>query len=126
MAHSLYLSGILGTYNADNEDYLYRKVSSQEGNGKYMTYMVRIKKGPLSEKVQNVPSGSVIGLYGCKLGEPYVTKPFVPKGQTDPIRVSYNHIVSIEDIICPDMQSQSAKIQNFSVAQAEDAERMLG
>lgn len=126
MAHSLYLSGILGTYNADNEDYLYRKVSSQEGNGKYMTYMVRIKKGPLSEKVQNVPSGSVIGLYGCRLGEPYVTKPFVPKGQTEPIRVSYNHIVSIEDIICPDMQSQSAKIQNFSVAQAEDAERMLG
>ena len=126
MAHSLYLSGILGTYNADNEDYLYRKVSSQEGNGKYMTYMVRIKKGPLSEKVQNVPSGSVIGLYGCRLGEPYVTKPFVPKGQTEPIRVSYNHIVSIEDIICPDMQSQSAKVQNFSVAQAEDAERMLG
>ena len=125
MAHSLYLSGILGTYNADNEDYLYRKVSSQEGNGKYMTYMVRIKKGPLSEKIQNVASGSVIGLYGCKLGEPYVTKPFVPKGQTEAIRVSYNHIVSIEDIICPDMQSQSAKVQSFSVAQAEDAERML-
>lgn len=125
MAHSLYLSGILGTYNADNEDYLYRKVSSQEGNGKYMTYMVRIKKGPLSEKIQNVASGSVIGLYGCKLGEPYVTKPFVPKGQTEAIRVSYNHIVSIEDIICPDMQSQSAKVQSFNTAQAEDAERML-
>jgi sporulation protein YlmC with PRC-barrel domain len=126
MSHSLYVSGILGTYNTDNEDYLYRKVSSQEGSGKYMTYMVRIKKGPLSEKIQNVASGSVIGLYGCKLGEPYVTKPFVPKGQTEAIRVSYNHIVSIEDIICPDMQSQSAKVQNFSAAQAEDAERMLG
>jgi hypothetical protein len=126
MAHSLYLSGILGTYNIDNEDFLYRKVSSQESNGKYMTYMVKIKKGPLSEKIQSVPSGSVIGLYGCKLGEPYLTKAFIPKGQTEPIRVSYNHIVSIEDIICPDMQSQSAKVQNFSAAQAEDAERMLG
>lgn len=125
MAHSLYVSGILGTYNIDNEDYLYRKVSSHESAGKYMTYMVRIKKGPLSEKIQNVPSGSVIGLYGCKLGEPYMTKPFVPKGQTEAIRVSYNHIVSIEDIICPDMQSQSGKVQSFNAAQAEDAERML-
>jgi hypothetical protein len=126
MSHSLYLSGILGSYNIDNDEYLYRKVSSKEGPDKYMTYMVRIKKGPLSEKIQNVPAGSVIGLHGCKLGEPYVTKAFVPKGQTEPIRVSYNHIVSIEDIICPDMQSQSAKVQNFSAAQAEDAERMLG
>jgi hypothetical protein len=126
MAHSLYVSGILGTYNIDNEDFLYRKVSSQELNGKYMTYMVRIKRGPLSEKIQNVPSGSLIGLHGCKLGEPYVTKEFVPKGKTDPIRMYYNHIVNVEDIICPDMQSQSAKIQNFSAAQAEDAERMLG
>lgn len=125
MAHSLYVSGILGTYNADNDDFLYRKVSSHESNANYMTYMVRIKRGPLSEKIQNVPSGSLIGLYGCKLGDPYVTKAFVPKGKTDPIRISYNHIVSIEDIICPDMQSQSAKVQSFSAAQAEDAERML-
>lgn len=125
MSHSLYVSGILGSYNIDNDEYLYRKVSSKEGTDKYMTYMVKIKRGPLSEKIQNVPAGSVVGLYGCKLGDPYVTKPFVPKGQTDPIRVSYNHIVSIEDIICPDMQSQSAKVQSFSVAQAEDAERML-
>ena len=126
MAHSLYVSGILGTYNIDNEDYLYRKITSQESSGNYMTYMVRIKNGPLAEKIKNVPSGSVIGLHGCKLGEPYVTKPFVPKGKTDPIRIYYNHIVSIEDIICPDMQSQSAKVQSFSAAQAEDAERMLG
>lgn len=126
MSHSLYVSGILGTYNIDNENYLYRKVSSQEGNGKYMTYMVRIKKGPLSEKIQNVPSGSVIGLHGCKLGEPYVTKPFIPKGQTEPIQITYNHIVSIDDIICPNMQSQSAKTQSFTADQAENAVKMLG
>ena len=126
MAHSLFISGILGTYNSDNEDFLYRKVSSNEGNGKYMTYMVRIKKGPLSQKIESVPSGCLIGLHGCKLGEPYVTKPFVPKGKTDPIRMYYNHIVHVEDIICPDMQSQSAKVQSFNAAQAEDAERMLG
>jgi len=126
MAHSLYVSGILGTYNVDNEDYLYRKISSQESSGKYMTYMVRVKNGPLAEKIKSVPSGSVIGLYGCKLGEPYVTKPFVPKGKTDPIRVNYNHIISIEDIICPEFQSQSTKKQTFTSDQIEDAERMLG
>jgi hypothetical protein len=125
MAHSLYVSGILGTYNVENEEYLYRKISSQESSGKYMTYMVRVKKGYLADKIQDVPSGSVIGLYGCKLGDPYITKPFVPKGKTEPTRAYYNHIVSIEDIICPDMQSQSAKVQSFNAAQAEDAERML-
>ena len=38
----------------------------------------------------------------------------------------YNHIVSIEDIICPDMQSQSAKAQSFTSTEVEEAERMLG
>ena len=126
MSHSLYVSGILGAYSIDNQDYLYRKVSSHEGNGKYMTYMVRIKNGPLAEKVKAVPTGSVIGLHGCKLGDPYITKPFVPKGKTESVRMYYNHIVSIEDIICPDMQSQSAKAQSFTSAEVEEAERMLG
>jgi hypothetical protein len=126
MSHSLYVSGILGAYNIDSKDYLYRKVSSNEGNGKYMIYMVRIKNGPLAEKVKSVPSGSVIGLYGCKLGDPYITKPFVPKGKTESIRMHYNHIISIEDIICPDMQSQSAKVQSFTSDEVDAVEQMLG
>jgi hypothetical protein len=126
MSHSLYVSGILGAYNADNEEYLYRKVSSNEGNGKYMSYMVRIKQGPLADRIKSVPSGSVIGLHGCKLGDPYTTRPFVPKGQTESIRVTYNHITHVDDIICPDMQNQSAKTQNFTASQTEDAVKMLG
>ena len=125
MSHSMYVSGVLGNYNADSPDYMYIKVTSSETNKKYTTFMVRLQKGPLTNKIMGVPPGSVIGLHNCKLGDPYITKPFVPKGETEPIRVTYNHIVSIEDIICPDMQNQSAKVQNFTVAQAEDAERML-
>jgi hypothetical protein len=122
----MYLSGILGTYNADGPDYVYIKVTSSESNKKYTTFMVRLQKGPLANKIIGVPPGSVIGLHNCKLGEPYVTKPFVPKGQTEPIRATYNHIVAVDDIICPGIQSQSAKTQTFTAEQAEDAVRMLG
>lgn len=126
MSHSMYLSGVLGNYNADSSDYVYIKVTSSEANKKYTTFMVRLQKGPLTNKIMGVPAGSVIGLHNCKLGEPYVSKPFVPKGQTEPIRVTYNHIVHVEDIICPSMQNQSAKTQTFTASQTEDAVKMLG
>lgn len=122
----MYISGILGNYNAENPDYTYIKIVSSEPNKKYVTFMVRLQKGPLTEKMIGIPSGSVIGLHNCKLGEPYVTKPFVPKGKTDPVRLTYNHIVSVEDIICPAMQSTSAKPQSFTADQAEEVVRMLG
>ena len=88
--------------------------------------MVRLQKGSLANKLIGVPAGSVIGLHNCKLGEPYVTKPFVPKGQTEPIRATYNHIIAVEDIICPSIQAPSAKVQSFTAEQAEDAVKMLG
>jgi len=126
MSHSMYVSGVLGNYSADNSDYLYIKVTSSEANKKYTTFMVRLQKGPLTNKIMGVPAGSVIGLHNCKLGDPYITKPFVPKGETEAIRVTYNHIVHVEDIICPSMQNQSAKTQTFTVSQTDDAVKMLG
>lgn len=126
MSHSMYLSGVLGNYNADGPDYVYIKVTSSEPSKKYTTFMVRLQKGALANKIIGVPPGSVIGLHNCRLGEPYITKPFVPKGQTEPIRATYNHIVSVEDIICPNMQSQSAKTQSFTADQTEDAVKMFG
>lgn len=126
MSHSMYVSGILGNYNVDSPDYMYIKVTSSEPNKKYTTFMVRLQKGPLTNKIVGVPAGSVVGLHNCKLGEPYVTKPFVPKGQTEAIRVTYNHIVHVEDIICPGMQNQSTKIQTFTASETEDAVKMLG
>ena len=126
MSHSMYVSGVLGNYSADNSDYLYIKVTSSEANKKYTTFMVRLQKGPLNNKIMGVPAGSVIGLHNCKLGDPYITKPFVPKGETEAIRVTYNHIVHVEDIICPSMQNQSAKTQTFTVSQTDDAVKMLG
>jgi hypothetical protein len=122
----MYVSGVLGNYSADNSDYLYIKVTSSEANKKYTTFMVRLQKGPLNNKIMGVPAGSVIGLHNCKLGDPYITKPFVPKGETEAIRVTYNHIVHVEDIICPSMQNQSAKTQTFTVSQTDDAVKMLG
>jgi len=126
MSHSMYVSGVLGNYNADSPDYVYIKVTSTEANKKYTTFMVRLQKGHLTNKIMGVPPGSVIGLHNCKLGDPYITKPFVPKGETEPIRVTYNHIVHVEDIICPNMQNQSAKVQSFTSSQAEDAVKMFG
>lgn len=126
MSHSLYVSGILGNYSADNPEHLYIKVTSTDSNKKYTTFMVRVQKGPLANKIMAVPPGTVIGLHNCKLGDPYMTKPFVPKGKTEPIRITYNHIVSVDDIICPNMQKQSAKVQSFTSEDAEDAVKMLG
>ena len=126
MSHSMYVSGVLGNYNADSPDYMYIKVTSSETNKKYTTFMVRLQKGPLTNKIMGVPPGSVIGLHNCKLGDPYITKPFVPKGETEAIRVTYNHIVHVEDIICPSMQNQSSKTQTFTASQTEDAVKMLG
>jgi hypothetical protein len=126
MAHSMYLSGVLGTYNVENPDYMYIKIVSSEPNKSFTTFMVRIQKGSLSDKLKGVPAGSVIGLHNCKLGEPYVTKPFVPKGQTEAIRVTYNHIVHVEDIICPNMQGKTIKQQSFTSQQMDDLVDSLG
>jgi hypothetical protein len=126
MAHSMYLSGVLGTYNVENPDYMYIKIVSSEPNKSFTTFMVRIQKGSLSDKLKGVPAGSVIGLHNCRLGEPYVTKPFVPKGQTEAIRVTYNHIVHVEDIICPNMQGKTIKQQSFTSQQMDDLVDSLG
>ena len=126
MAHSIYLSGVLGTYNVENPDYMYIKIVSSEPNKSFTTFMVRIQKGSLSDKLKGVPAGSVIGLHNCKLGEPYVTKPFIPKGQTEPIRVTYNHITYVEDIICPSMQGKTTKQQSFTSQQMDDLVDSLG
>jgi hypothetical protein len=122
----MYLSGVLGTYNVENPDYMYIKIVSSEPNKSFTTFMVRIQKGSLSDKLKGVPAGSVIGLHNCKLGEPYVTKPFVPKGQTEAIRVTYNHIVHVEDIICPNMQGKTIKQQSFTSQQMDDLVDSLG
>jgi hypothetical protein len=122
----MYLSGVLGTYNVENPDYMYIKIVSSEPNKSFTTFMVRIQKGSLSDKLKGVPAGSVIGLHNCRLGEPYVTKPFVPKGQTEAIRVTYNHIVHVEDIICPNMQGKTTKQQSFTSQQMDDLVDSLG
>jgi sporulation protein YlmC with PRC-barrel domain len=122
----MYLSGVLGTYNAENPDYMYIKIVSSEGNKSFTTFMVRVNKGPLADKLKGVPAGSVIGLHNCRLGEPYVTKPFIPKGKTEPVRVTYNHIVHVEDIICPSMQGKTIKQQSFTDQQMDDLVDSLG
>ena len=126
MAHSMYISGLLGAYNVDNPDYMYIKIVSSEGPKDFRTFMVRLKKGALTEKLKGVPPGSVIGLHNCKLGEPYQTKPFIPKGQTEPIRVSYNHIIHVEDIICPDIQGRILKRQSLNSDQVDSLVDSLG
>ena len=122
----MYVSGVLGAYNVDNPDYMYIKIVSSESPKDFRTFMVRLKKGPLTDKIKGVPAGSVIGLHNCKLGEHYHTQPFIPKGKTEPIRVTYNHIVYVEDIICPDMQGRILKRQSLTSDQVDNLVDSLG
>lgn len=106
--HTLFVSGVLHQYkHFDDKGILYRKVVSKDGSS-YKTFMLNFG-GPLAKRLADLPSGSPVGLYGCKLGPIFETKPFVPVGETEAVVELYERIIAVQDLVCPDLAKSKAE-----------------
>lgn len=114
MPHNLYVSGLIN-YKKRSEtgsNFLLVRITSTSSKGKRTYFIWKVTGQKMMERIENLATGTVIGLFGAELGPCYKT--------VDGTYLPF--IESVTDIVCPMLQSTTAKSGSEKIESISDEE----